>query len=430
MNKTELISILSELEYSRDAYLVGGTVRDMVLGKDPVDIDIVVRRDAERFARNLSAKMEGTLFLLDKKRGVFRIVTKGKFQAFYCDISSMRGEDIFTDLSFRDFTVDALAIPLADIRTIIDPYRGKDDITGKCIRAISRKSFEEDPLRLLRAFRLATTLKFKIDTETFDTIREMSSYLRLAARERIRNEFFRLLSSPKSIQYLKQMYDTGLLKEILAGLENSDIKQGLQVVERLEGLYNTLHTLFSPHDANIESYLFSKIEEGITNTTLWKWISFYRSNGVTEDLIRKASEGLRLGKKAHRIALLGIKYVHPSFLDKDIGDKKSVYRFFKATGDDGIGLILCQMASVATATEGYVTVLRNGREAISWYLDEYKRMKDSPLITGNDLIELLNITPGPAFSHLIDMVEENRAIGKLFTKNDAISLLRKFVTKI
>ena len=122
MEKIQHISILKELEYNTNAYLVGGTVRDMVIGKEPADIDIVVTCDAERFARALSKKIDGTLFLLDKERGVFRVVLRDKSQPFYYDISLMRGEDIYADLSLRDFTVDAMAIRLAgDAGTIINP---------------------------------------------------------------------------------------------------------------------------------------------------------------------------------------------------------------------------------------------------------------------------------------------------------------------
>src|SRR4030067_1841803 len=109
----------------------------------------------------------------------------------------MRGEDIYADLSVRDFTVDAMAIRLADdAGSIIDPYNGQADIAKKCIRTLSQKSFEDDPLRLLRAFRLAGTLEFEIDTTTFHIIKEMSSALRRAAKKSNRRGVFQLFFSP------------------------------------------------------------------------------------------------------------------------------------------------------------------------------------------------------------------------------------------
>jgi len=431
MEKIQHISVLKELEYNRDIYLVGGTVRDMVIGKEPTDIDITVACDAERFARTLADKIDGTPFLLDETRGVFRVVSRDKSRPFYYDISLMRGEDIYADLSLRDFTVDAMAIRLADdAGSIIDPYNGQADIAKKCIRTLSQKSFEDDPLRLLRAFRLAGTLEFEIDAITCHIIREMSSTLRRSAKERIRDEFFRLLSSPTSIKYLRQMDEAGLLREVLTIPKKSDIKKGMIVFERLEYLYNILPTLFSPFDVDIGNYLQKKIENEITNAALWKWISLFLPDHITKELTRMASRDLRLSHKACRLSHLAVEYIQPSLLDKGIEDKRSIYRLFKAAGNDGIGLILCQIASLSAVTDWHDRTIKNGKDAIAWYLQEYKKMKDFPLITGDDLIVLFNITHGPMFRYLLDIVEEGRAMGYIITKNDAVSLLKKFLTNV
>src|SRR3972149_656108 len=326
MDKIQHISILKMLGHNTDAYLVGGTVRDMVIGKEPTDIDITVQYNPEKFARTLSEKISGRLFLLDKERGVFRVIFRDKSQPLYFDISLMRGEDIYADLSLRDFTVDAMAIRLADdAASIIDPYNGQADIAKKSIRTLSQKSFEDDPLRLLRAFRLAGTLEFEIDTTTFHIIKEMSSALRQAAKERIRDEFFRLLSSPRSIKYLQQMEEAGLLSEVLIIPKESDIKKGMIVFERLECLYNTLPTLFSPFDVDIGNYLQGKIENEITNAALWKWISLFIPDHITKELTRIASRGLRLSNKACRLIYLTVEYIQPSLLDKGMEDKRFIY---------------------------------------------------------------------------------------------------------
>ena len=374
MDHADLFSILKEIKFSEGAYLVGGTVRDMVIGRDPVDIDIAVSCDTERFATDLSKKIDGSLFPLDKERRVYRItVKKRKFPSCCFDISPIRGGDIYIDLSLRDFTVDAMAMSITDDSAdIIDPYNGKSDIKGKCIRAISRKSFEDDPLRLLRAFRLASILDFEIDAETFDTIKEMHTYLRSSARERVRDEFFRLISSAKSVQYLKDMYSTGLLKEILIRLNDPEIEKGLIVFERLECLYNTLASVFCPDDSDIKKYLTNNVEDGITNALLWKWITLY-DTPLNSPLLKGEKGGIknmRLGNRARKLVLIAIKNMQAFSLDKDSSNKVPLYHFFKATGDDGMGLILCQIASLqeGEGTECYDSVLKKGRDAISWYL--------------------------------------------------------------
>lgn len=430
MKNLELISTLRELPHDREAYIVGGTVRDLLIGKEPVDVDIVVYGDAEDFARILFKKIDGAIFLLDKKRRIFRIKIREKTPPYYFDISPMRGEDIVADLSLRDFTIDALAIPFSDINSVIDPFNGKEDLRKRCIRVISRKSFKDDPLRLLRAFRLSSTLGFKIDTETLSTIGEMASTLRVAARERIRDEFFRVLSSPFSAESLRLMDEVGLLKEILAGLDGPGIERGLSVMNRLEELHKEIPDLFSHHHNAIESYLIDRIEEGITKRSLWKWITLYLVNHVATALMTEVSEGLRLSNKAHRLALLGVKHIEPDILKKEIKDKKSIYHFFEKVGDDGMGVILSQLASLSHAEEGYDRAIRNAKDAISWYLQEYKAMKSSPLITGDELMELFHIPPGPYLGRLLGIVEENRAVGLLTTRKDVLSFLKKLMTNV
>ena len=431
MKKIQHISVLKELEYNTGAYLVGGTVRDMVIGKEPTDIDITIHSDPEKFARTLSKKINGTLFLLDKERGVFRVVSRDKSRPLYYDISLMRGEDIYADLSFRDFTADAMAIRLSDdTGSIIDPYNGQADIANRCIRTLSQKSFEDDPLRLLRAFRLAGTLEFEIDAVTFHIIKEMSSTLRQAAKERNRDEFFRLLSSPTSIKYLRQMDEAGLLSEVLSIPRESDTKRDMIVFERLEYLYNNLPTLFTPFDVDIGNYLQKKIENEISNGVLWKWISLFIPDHITKEMTRIASRDLRLGNKACRLIHLAVEYIQPPLLDAGIENKRSIYRLFKAAGDDGIGLILCHVAFLSGVIDWHDRIIKNGRDVVAWYLHEYKKMKNFPLITGDDLIRQFNITPGPMFGYLLDTVEENRAMGYITTKNDAVVLLKKLLTNV
>lgn len=422
----EFISTLRGLPHDREAYIVGGTVRDLLIGKEPVDVDIAVCGDAEGFARFLFKKIGGALFLLDKRRRIFRITTREKTPPYYFDVSPMRGEDIVADLSLRDFTIDALAIPFSDVNAVIDPFHGREDLKKRCIRVISRRSFEDDPLRLLRAFRLASTLNFEIEGNTFNMIQGMSSLLRRSAVERIRDEFFNLLSASDSAKYLYQMHEAGLFHEILPGLVKSDIEAGIRVLAELEGLYNSLKDLFYPLHRDLEKYLQVKIEEGINKAALWKWISLYIAARVSEGFMIEAVKGLRLGNKALRVATLAVRHFKTPILNSG-KDKKSLYHFFKSTGSDGIGLILFHIASSSVTIKNKDRAALNAMDALSWYLHEYREMIKSPLITGDDLIELFHIPPGPVFKKLLDLVEENRAANILATREDAISLLKKML---
>ena len=420
-----------------NAYLVGGTVRDILIGRQPVDIDIVVTGDVEAFSKLLAREIKGVLFSLDHNRGVFRIVSKGESPFLHYDISPLRGGTIFNDLALRDFTVDAIAIPLSDLSTLIDPYDGEGDITRKFIRVIGEKTFDDDPLRLIRAFRLSSALGFEIEETTLNAIKSRSELLKLPARERIRDELFKILSSRGSSKYLYQIKDAGLLNELfpgLPGLNGEALNRGLVILERLEQLYSSLENLFPNCYFDIKQYLNSSIEEGIQNSVLLKWLSFYFINNVTGELMRNAIKGLRLGNRACKLSLLGVKYGNKFILDRnvnnvDINNKREVYKFFKNTGYDGIGLILYQIASLTQSGEAHGYSVKNASESFLWYLHEYSWIRKNRIISGDDIKEILQLTPGPAIKELLDIIEENRVTGLLSTKEDVYAFLKKLATR-
>lgn len=435
----KLLSVLKPLTVN-NAYIVGGTVRDVLRGKQPDDIDIVVSGDSEAFSERLAGETSGILFPLDKDRGVFRVISKIESTSLHYDISPMRGGSIYSDLLLRDFTVDAIAIPLFDLNTIIDPYDGEGDIKRRLIKVLSEKSFEDDPIRLLRAFRLSGTLEFDIEDRTLEIITLRPASLRRSAKERIRDEIFRILSLKKSSLYLRQMNDTGLLKEIFSGLTANALIEGLVILDRLEQLFDSLGEIFSVSYTDIERYLNFRIEEGITKAELLKWLCFYFYNDVTEELMISALLSLKLGNRASRLAVLGVEYcgvrnggkfiLDKNVRDQDINNKKEIYKFFKFTEDDGIGLILYQIAALKQFRDVSAVPVRNAREAISWYLDDLRFMLSNKLISGNDIKEHTHLTPGPVFKQLLDIIEENMALGVLTTKDDALAFIREFAKTV
>ena len=421
------ISTLRELQL-KNAYIVGGTVRDILIGKIPVDVDIVVQNDTERIARDLADKIGGSSFYLDKQRGILRVISYGKSPPDYYDILPLRDGNIYADLSLRDFTIDALAISLADIETIIDPFNGREDIKERLIRVISRKSFEDDPLRMLRAFRLASTLGFRIEDNTLNIISELAPTLRFSASERIRDEFFRILAFSNSTQYLRQIHNSGLLKEILSGIAENDIEKGLISCEKLEELYNSMHNIYTLDHVSIKDYFTTKVESGIRNIELWKLLSLYINSNINKPKMIEAVEKLRLSNRAAKMAILMIEQRNNPILDKGVNDKKLLYRFFKNSEDNGLGFIFFCLASTGLNSEIYDNVLRNSKDTISWFFHVYKKVRENPLITGEDIKKLFNIPPGQVYRSLLDLTEENQVMGYIMTKKDAVSFLKKVVT--
>ncbi len=156
-------------------YLVGGVLRDLILGREREnpDFDFCLKKGAISFGSRLSRKIKAGFVVLDKEHGACRLVKRIENKIYTLDFTDFRGPTLEKDLLHRDFTANALALDLEKVFTadtldnlLIDPYQGREDLKNKKIRVASKKSFTEDPLRILRAFSFSFMLGFKIDKET------------------------------------------------------------------------------------------------------------------------------------------------------------------------------------------------------------------------------------------------------------------------
>jgi tRNA nucleotidyltransferase/poly(A) polymerase len=207
--------ILRKLERTGfEAYVVGGAVRDMVMGKAPTDWDVATSASGEE-VENLFPHL--TRFSL--RHGTITLVGEGK----HYEVSTFRGPSptIEDDLAYRDFTINAMAYH-SDERKILDPFGGCKDIARRMVRAVGAPEdrFQEDPLRILRAVRISCELDFRIHPETRKAMSAMASLLSAVAEERIRDELLKILISEKPSRGFQGMVRTKLLKEILPELQN------------------------------------------------------------------------------------------------------------------------------------------------------------------------------------------------------------------
>ncbi|HVN71064.1 MAG TPA: hypothetical protein VMU10_03495, partial [Desulfomonilia bacterium] len=184
----------------RQAYLVGGCVRDLILGIDPSDYDIVFFGEPMILARQISDILGGKPFFIDENRQVARVaVDHGNLTI---DVSPPRGENIEADLAERDITINAMACDPTD-GALIDPTGGLEDLSERRIRLIAEKNLKDDPLRGLRCLRFSVQIGGSVDPGTMDLIRIHADSLHEAASERIKNEFFKALGHPVSSLFFK-----------------------------------------------------------------------------------------------------------------------------------------------------------------------------------------------------------------------------------
>lgn len=196
------------MEIDRSAFVVGGFLRELLKGRETMDIDIVTRGDIKRLALSLATDLKGKMVIF-KKAGIIRVVSDN----ITIDFSELQGS-IHDDLSKRDFTMNAIA--WSPFEGVIDPFRGMEDIQKGIIRAISKTNLKDDPLRLLRAYRFVAESGFKIDNETRSLLRRLKKEIRITASERITAELFKILNSRNHIKALRESFEDGLLREILS----------------------------------------------------------------------------------------------------------------------------------------------------------------------------------------------------------------------
>ncbi len=241
---------------NRPAWLVGGYVRDLLLGRPSHDLDVVVTEGALRLVRDLAAAFRGDWFVLDQERDVGRaLLPVAAGTRVEVDVARLRVPDLLDDLALRDFTINAIALDLrddGDPPQLFDPFDGRLDLERRLLRAVTDGAFRDDPLRMLRGVRIAAELGFRIEATTCELMRRDAALLGLVAAERVRDELMRILTAPGAWQHLRLLAELQLLQPVLPeaaaqiGVAQSPphyqdvFDHSRSVVGHLEGLYELL----------------------------------------------------------------------------------------------------------------------------------------------------------------------------------------------
>jgi len=444
-------------------FLVGGVLRDALLNRrkpDP-DIDFCLRAHAVRFARECARALNGGFVLLDKEHGCARVVKKITTRVYTFDFSDFRGDTLEDDLLHRDFTVNALALPLdqaLDARRpldgLIDPLGGRADLKAATIRMAHGKTFDEDPLRIVRAFSFAAMLGFGIERKTLRVIGTKKRKLRLVAAERIRDELFRLFSSARAARWLTEMDALGVLELIFpeikavkkvrkSGRSGFDAwKHTLETVGHLQQIM-----VRSGRNPDLRDYLAREISSGRTmfavlglaalvhdigkpRTFRMKKgkVTFYGHERIGARMTQEIAVRIKLSHDEARM-LRRITFLHlrPGYLVTAVSlTARAVFRFFRDAQQESAAVLLLALAD-QRATGNYRVLDRcRGRyervvqQMIKDYFHRRKQTAPVRLVTGHDLMRSLRLQPSPLIGHLIREIEELQAEGKVSTKQEAL----------
>ena len=399
-------AVLNRLRDSgHEAYIVGGAVRDILMHRNVSDWDITTSARSEE----ISAIFEDTShFLL--KHDTVTLVDDGKL----CEVTPFRttlddGATIAEDLGRRDFTVNAMAYDPQEDR-LIDPHGGRLDISGKLVRAVGdpRERFLDDPLRLLRAVRVAGELRFRIETKTLQVVTEMADQIAAVAKERVRDELMKILMCPKPSIGFNVMRRTALLEfflpELLEGYrrrQNSRYhrftiyKHILETVDRVDAepvmrLTALLHDIAKP-----------RVREKIAGT-----FRFYGHEEASAELAGEIMDRLKfskdmIGQVTHLIRHHLIGY------DSKWGDP-AVRRLIQRVGPKNMDRLLAlrRMDLLAHGIDDIqLHLLSELEERVRSMIEKPLAVKPGDLaIDGNTVMEILNLSPGPRIGKVLAQI--------------------------
>jgi poly(A) polymerase len=423
------------------AYLVGGYVRDRLLGQESHDVDFAIEGDALGLARTVADWMRGPFVPLDEERGTGRVVTHDEHgQRVFIDFVVLQGRDITEDLSRRDFTIDAIALDINDLSRFIDPYDGRGDLEAGLVRAVSEAAFRDDPLRTLRAVRLAAELNLRIESRTEERIRRDADLIAAVSAERVRDELSKTLAQSGAASSLRYLDELGLLRVILPeteGVKGMDqFERSLEVVKALEHLHTTvLHSPISIlHSDSLLSHLSQFTSGDRQRLVLLKLVAFLCGVAEHVKLVGLALRRLRFSRgevglgrtiAAHRGRLGQLRPV------KTV-TRRDVYRFFRDTGEAGLDLLLLFLADRWAAQEVRSDLDQwegDVKFAAALLRDYYERHTEviSPpkLVSGDDLMETFGLEEGPRLGELLEAVREAQAAGEIRTRREALDYVKR-----
>jgi len=435
----------------RDAFLVGGSVRDLLLGRVPKDWDIAVW-EPEKVGRLLARELRGAFVPLGEEFGIYRVVLGGE----QIDLTRIQG-NIYDDLLKRDLTINAVAISLNTWETI-DPFMGSRDLRSGVVRMTSEENLKADPLRMLRVFRFASTLNFEIEYRTLLTVSANAHLIREVAPERVLYELSLILSSDRFHEAVSLMADTGVLFAIfpeldelrkpLEGLETDVWTHTLLALRRLNVALNTLedgpftyylHRMEAIKDregrlAIVLGTMFHDVGKPATYRRDEEGgISFHGHDYVGSKIFRRVGRRLRMSRDLmDTVSLLVAEHMHPHLLATPDVTRRALFRYYRRTGKWAFPIILMAYAD-ALATplraEGVAGQLRLARKLENLLRDlEAEANRPPRLVTGHD-IKALGLPPGPVYKRILNEIEELRAEGSIKTREEALKVLKELVER-
>ena len=399
-------------------WLVGGCIRDLLLGKEPQDLDVMTEDPDFSTARKFARQKQKELIELSPE--VRRLhLSEGEV----IDFTLKKSRDLREDLFRRDFTINALALDLDFIKEaplcLVDLDTGLEDLISGRIKVLRKSSFDDDPLRILRVFRLAAELKFEIEEDTFSLIRSKSSLIHKVAGERIKDELFLILRNTESHRYLENSSAALLLKHILGR------DPYLDRLRSLEALLPDLEKIDKDLQWQLALHLKERSQEAGTRGELLKLAALTFSPEKAKTRLSSLGRELKLGTRKVKI-LQRIEKLYPRLenLIAEWRDPHSVAEFLIMAKKETVEVCLLFLVLNSKGEACRSSTL----ELLKEYFDKVELiLHPARLIRGEELMKKLAISPGPDLSFLLEKIHQAQLVGDVKNSSQALEYARKLL---
>ena len=424
------LGLLSQLNESAKGqgiqlYLLGGSVRDLLLGRPINDLDFVVDRNPISFAKQFANAIDAAFVKLEDQPATVRVVIRSDQSNI--DFTQFRSDNLELDLRLRDLTINAIAFNLNQLFSeyqidLIDPYNGLGDLEAQVIRLCSERVVADDPLRLLRAYRFSAQLRFNLPVETIALTKKYAERLTEISMERISGELLKTLSVDDSVDALRLLLSNQILSSVIPELEVTDEDLAAVAIFESEKVPDMLQLYYQ----DIDEYLQTKLLGDFRCHEIVKLAIFL---GSTKALIRVVKR-LCLSNKALRL----IKCIHnhqSSFVNliiEPLISRHEIIQFLRKIKQDWVSVALYVYARIRS--QGQQTDNAESRIpeiASFFYLDFLEIINQGGLINGNEVMCKYDVTQGVELGQILRHIEDLQFKHAIQTKSQAFLAVEQFL---
>lgn len=446
-----------------DVWIAGGAVRDAALGREVTDLDLAVGGDPAAVAKAVAQAGDGHAFELSAEFATWRAVAADR--SWQVDATALRGETIEADLAARDFTLGAVAVPLAGGEPI-DPHGGLVDLERRRLRVVGANSFRADPLRLLRAARLAADLGLEVDPETAALARAEAHLAAEPAGERQLAELRQLVGGPEPLRGVGLLDELGLTPVVLPELEAlRGVEQGpnhhldvhghtLAVLERTLEVEADLERFAGERAAETAALLAEPLADEMSRGTALRfgallhdigkpatrgeregYVTFIGHDQVGADVIGGICRRLRASRQLRgHLEGLARHHLRLGFMVHEAPlPPRRVHEYLRSTGPVAADVTLLTVADRLSARGGgpFATEeaieahLELARHMLAAALDWRRDGPPEPLLRGDELAAELGIEPGAELGDLLAELEAAQYAGEIGSRAEALDRARR-----